>query len=91
MTSTADTRVTPLVLALAAGILFSAYRSNLTLSADEVGGLVMPPGMIMNRETLTVYRKGDDADAVYTYAKGTESEAVGEGVPALWYRWTLEP
>lgn len=51
----------------------------------------MPPGMIMNRETLTVYRKGDDADAVYTYAKGTESEAVGEGVPALWYRWTLEP
>ena len=39
------------VLALAAAFLFSVSRYNLTLSAREVGGLVMPPGMIMNRET----------------------------------------
>lgn len=45
----------------------------------------------VEQEDLTVYRKADDADAVYTYAEGTESEVVGEGVPALWYRWTLEP
>lgn len=45
----------------------------------------------IDQEDLTVYRKGDDPDAVYTYAEGTESEAVGEGIPALWYRWELEP
>jgi manganese oxidase len=39
------------VLALAAASIFSAARYNLTLSAHDVGGLVMPPGMIMNRET----------------------------------------
>ena len=39
------------VLALAAAAIFSAARYNLTLSAHDVGGLVMPPGMIMNRET----------------------------------------
>ena len=38
-------------LALTASVIFSASRSNLTLSAEDVGGLVMPPGMIMNRET----------------------------------------
>ena len=45
----------------------------------------------IDQEDLTVYRKSNDPDAVYTYAEGTESEAVGEGIPALWYRWTLEP
>ena len=39
------------VLALAAAAVVSAARYNLTLSAHDVGGLVMPPGMIMNRET----------------------------------------
>lgn len=39
------------VMALAASALFSASRWNLTLSAEDVGGLVMPPGMIMGRET----------------------------------------
>ena len=39
------------VLALAAVSIFSAARYNLTLSTHDVGGLVMPPGMIMNRET----------------------------------------
>jgi FtsP/CotA-like multicopper oxidase with cupredoxin domain len=38
-------------LALIAGLIFSAGYANLTLSARDVGGLVMPPGMIMTRET----------------------------------------
>jgi FtsP/CotA-like multicopper oxidase with cupredoxin domain len=38
-------------LALVAGIVFSAGYGNLTLSAHQVGGLIMPPGMIMTRET----------------------------------------
>lgn len=45
----------------------------------------------IDQDDLTVYQKPGDSDAVYTYAAGIESEAVGEGVPALWYRWTLEP
>jgi FtsP/CotA-like multicopper oxidase with cupredoxin domain len=39
------------VLALAAGILYPAFRVNLGLSADDVGGVVMPPGMVMTRDT----------------------------------------
>src|SRR5687767_10857977 len=39
------------VLALVSAFLFSIARYNLTLSAEDVGGLVMPQGMIMNRET----------------------------------------
>jgi len=39
------------LLALAGAVLWSASRYNLTLSARDVGGLVMPPGMIMTRET----------------------------------------
>jgi manganese oxidase len=38
------------VLALAAAILFSAAYTNLTLSARDVGGAVMPPGMLMPRD-----------------------------------------
>jgi FtsP/CotA-like multicopper oxidase with cupredoxin domain len=39
------------LLALTAAVLWSASYANLTLSAKQVGGLVMPPGMIMTRET----------------------------------------
>jgi FtsP/CotA-like multicopper oxidase with cupredoxin domain len=39
------------VVALAAGILVSTSTSNLSLSAHDVGGAVMPPGMIMLRDT----------------------------------------
>jgi FtsP/CotA-like multicopper oxidase with cupredoxin domain len=39
------------VLGLSASVLFAAAGWNLTLSARDVGGLVMPPGMIMTRET----------------------------------------
>ena len=39
------------VLALALGLVLPAQKVNLTLSADDVGGAVMPPGMIMTRDT----------------------------------------
>ena len=38
------------VMALTAGLLWSAYTTNLKLSARDVGGAVMPPGMIMTRD-----------------------------------------
>lgn len=39
------------VLALGASFVIPATQVNLTLSAREVGGAVMPPGMIMKRDT----------------------------------------
>ena len=39
------------VVALAAGLIFSASSANLSLGARDVGGAVMPPGMIMTRDT----------------------------------------
>lgn len=39
------------LLALAAAIALPATRVNLGLSADDVGGLIMPPGMVMTRDT----------------------------------------
>jgi FtsP/CotA-like multicopper oxidase with cupredoxin domain len=39
------------VLALTIGLLYPAYRVNLGLSAEDVGGVVMPPGMVMTRDT----------------------------------------
>ena len=38
-------------LALAAGLIFSASHANLNLSARDVGGAIMPPGMIMTYDT----------------------------------------
>lgn len=39
------------LVALAAAVVFSASTVNLSLGARDVGGLVMPPGMIMTRDT----------------------------------------
>ena len=39
------------VLALVASILVPAMFVNLTYSAEEVGGAIMPPGMVMSRDT----------------------------------------
>jgi FtsP/CotA-like multicopper oxidase with cupredoxin domain len=39
------------VLALFAAPLWAASRTNLSLSAEDVGGVVMPPGMVMARDT----------------------------------------
>jgi len=38
------------IVTLTAGLLWSASTTNLTLSARDVGGAVMPPGMIMSRD-----------------------------------------
>lgn len=38
------------IVALSSGLIFSASYANLTLGARDVGGLVMPPGMIMTRD-----------------------------------------
>ncbi len=52
----------------------------------------------IDQDDLTVYKKAEDSEAVYTYGEaGPESAAVqpaeGEGAstPALWYRWVPEP
>jgi FtsP/CotA-like multicopper oxidase with cupredoxin domain len=39
------------VLALTAAVIFSASYANLRLSARDVGGAIMPPGMIMTYDT----------------------------------------
>jgi len=39
------------VVVLAAGLIHAASIANLSLGARDVGGLVMPPGMIMTRDT----------------------------------------
>jgi FtsP/CotA-like multicopper oxidase with cupredoxin domain len=39
------------VLALTAGVLIPAQRINLGLSAEDVGGVIMPPGMVMTKDT----------------------------------------
>jgi manganese oxidase len=39
------------MLALAGSLVFSAFYTNLNLSARDVGGAIMPPGMIMTYDT----------------------------------------
>ncbi len=39
------------VLALIASVLIPAQFVNLGYSAEEVGGAIMPPGMVMSRDT----------------------------------------
>jgi FtsP/CotA-like multicopper oxidase with cupredoxin domain len=39
------------VLAAVLGVVLPAQKVNLTLSADDVGGAIMPPGMVMTRDT----------------------------------------
>ncbi len=39
------------VIALVLGVILPAQRVNLTLSADDVGGAIVPPRMIMTRDT----------------------------------------
>ena len=39
------------VLALAAGVAIPASAINLSYSAEDVGGIIMPPGMVMSRDT----------------------------------------
>lgn len=46
------------VLALALAVALPASRVNLALSAEDVGGAIMPPGMVMNRETSAEAMRG---------------------------------
>lgn len=39
------------LVALTAGVVYSALKVNLSISAEEVDGAIMPPGMIMTRDT----------------------------------------
>ena len=39
------------VIAAVFGVILPAQKVNLSLSADDVGGAIMPPGMIMTRDT----------------------------------------
>jgi FtsP/CotA-like multicopper oxidase with cupredoxin domain len=39
------------VLAAVLGVVLPAQKVNLSLSADDVGGAIMPPGMVMARDT----------------------------------------
>jgi FtsP/CotA-like multicopper oxidase with cupredoxin domain len=58
------------VLALVVGILYPAYRVNLGLGVDDVGGAVMPPGMVMTRDTpgeaMREMAAVDPGDVTYT-------------------------
>jgi FtsP/CotA-like multicopper oxidase with cupredoxin domain len=68
------------VLALTAAAVFSAARANLTLSAHDVGGLVMPPGMIMGRETSAQSMRDmaavDPREVEYTAARDDQGDQV---------------
>ena len=65
-------------------------------SAFEEAGIATEADI--DQEDLTVYRKPGDTKAVYTFApeqaaltETAGSEGESGAVPALWYRWTLEP
>lgn len=46
----------------------------------------------IDQDDLTVYRRDGDNEAVYTLSASQAVDgAEGEGVPALWYRWVIEP
>jgi manganese oxidase len=49
------------VLALVAALIFSASYANLRLSARDVGGAIMPPGMIMTYDTPLLKRIRSDS------------------------------
>jgi FtsP/CotA-like multicopper oxidase with cupredoxin domain len=62
------------VLALALGVAIPASQVNLTLSGRDVGGLIMPPGMIMSADT--------SADAMRDMAAVDPHEVSGDAPSA---------
>lgn len=62
------------VLALAVGVALPASQVNLTLSGRDVGGLIMPPGMIMSADT--------SADAMRDMAAVDPHHVTGEAPSA---------
>lgn len=93
------------VLALAAGMIAPANWVNLSLSAREVGGLIMPRGMVMDRDTpadaMADMAAVDPRDVVRSYdltAHGDRelSPRVENGVKVFdldtsVIRWTILP
>jgi FtsP/CotA-like multicopper oxidase with cupredoxin domain len=65
------------VLALALGIAIPASQVNLGLSGHDVGGLVMPPGMIMGRDTSADAMR--DMAAVDPHTVTTEAPVAARG------------
>lgn len=66
------------VLALAAAIVISAFSTNLKLSARDVGGAIMPPGMIMTYDTpgqaMVEMAAVDPRDVSYTAPAGERGD-----------------
>jgi FtsP/CotA-like multicopper oxidase with cupredoxin domain len=67
------------VLALVASIVIPAMFVNLTYSAEEVGGAIMPPGMVMSRDTpaaamreMAAIDPGEVSYAAPTEARGDQ-------------------
>ena len=65
------------VLALVAGSVFAASQANLTVSAREVGGVVMPVGMVMRRDLPAEAMR--DMAAVDPNAVRVEAPATARG------------
>ncbi len=61
------------VLALVLAVALPATKVNLGLSAEDVGGAIMPPGMVMNRDT--------SAEAMRDMA-AVDPDAVSDAAPA---------
>lgn len=68
-------------LALVATPLWAASKVNLALSADDVGGAVMPPGMVMTRDTPAESMR--DMSAVDPELVGYEAPDDAAGAQAL--------
>jgi len=70
------------VLVLAAALVYSAARVNLGLGAGDVGGVVMPPGMVMTRDTpgdaMREMAAVDPDDVGYTAPPGARGGQVLE-------------
>jgi FtsP/CotA-like multicopper oxidase with cupredoxin domain len=66
------------VLALVASVVIPAMFVNLTYSADEVGGAIMPPGMVMSRDTpadaMREMAAIDPGDVSYTAPAGARGD-----------------
>jgi FtsP/CotA-like multicopper oxidase with cupredoxin domain len=66
------------LLALAGSVLFAAAGWNLTLSARDVGGLVMPPGMVMTRQTSAAAMRDMAAVDLGAVAYAAPADARGD-------------
>lgn len=70
------------VLALTLGVAIPAHFVNLSLSAGDVGGAIMPPGMVMARDTPAAAMREmaavDPAEVSYTAPAGSRGDGTLE-------------